>query len=253
MLLGDLDPILRPFINAILLGLIGATLAFIVSQLLGRLLMRPMGATWGRFVANLVGLVILIFVVKLILDSTGAAGLVVLLAAAITGAFTIGSERAAADIVAGVSLFIARPYMEGDFATLAGKAGKVSKISLISSTLTNVEGDEVFIRNSDITNSAIINHSRVKGNLITVIIPLPAGQDLEKATHAVIAALQNFSPELEGKEFKHSVVFESAAYGYAYMNVRAYVTERLDYGPEKTRLFLTAVDALKAAEIKFSN
>lgn len=252
MLFGDLDPILRPFINAILLGILGAGLAFVVSQALGRLLVRPMGTTWGRFVSNLVGLIILIFVVKLILDSTGAAGLVVILAAAVTGAFTIGSERAAADVVAGINLFVAKPYKEDDYVTLAGNSGKVTKIALISTTLITANGDEIFIRNSEITNNVIINHSSIKGYLISVIIPLPAGQDLEKATFSVIAALEHFSSDLDGEEHAPTVVFEEAAYGYAYMTVRAYVVERLDYGPEKTRLFLTAVDALKAAGIQFS-
>lgn len=72
---GDFYTFLRPFLNAILLGIGGALLAFIVAQLLGRLLTRPMGAAWGRFVSYLIGLIILLWFVKIILDSTGAAGL----------------------------------------------------------------------------------------------------------------------------------------------------------------------------------
>jgi hypothetical protein len=42
---GDFYTFIRPFLNAILLGIAGALLAFLVAQLLGRLLMRPLGAT----------------------------------------------------------------------------------------------------------------------------------------------------------------------------------------------------------------
>jgi small-conductance mechanosensitive channel len=147
--------------------------------------------------------------VKIILDSTGAAGLVVVLVTAITGAFAIGSERVAADLVAGVTLFV--------------------------------------------SNNVIINYSTIKGHRISVKIPLPSGQDLDKAIRVVTEAIQGFSPKLDPQEFPASVVFESAAYGYAYMDIHAYTLERLDYGPEKSRLFMLAANALKNAGIKFSN
>jgi small conductance mechanosensitive channel len=250
---GDFYIFIRPFLNAILLGIAGAVLAFLVAQLLGRLLMRPLGAAWGRFVSNLIGLIILIWFVKIILDSTGAAGLVVVLVTAITGAFAIGSERVAADLIAGVTLFVSKPYKESDFVQLAGHEGQVTGVTMIATTLRSVNGDTIIIRNSEITDNVIINFSTIKGHRISVKIPLPAGQDLDKAIRVVTEAIQGFSPKLDPQEFPASVVFESAAYGYAYMDVYAYTLERLDYGPEKSRLFMLAANALKNAGIKFSN
>src|ERR1051325_2954325 len=142
---------LRPYLNAILIGFGGFLLAFILSQIIERVLARPMGKGWSRFVANLVALAVGIWTIKLILDSTGSVGLVVVLVTAITGAFAIGSERFASDLVSGVSLFIARSYAVGDFVSIAGYEGKVIGISLMMTTLESVYGDRVFIRNTDAT------------------------------------------------------------------------------------------------------
>jgi small conductance mechanosensitive channel len=248
---GDTYIFIRPFLNAILLGIAGAVLAFIVAQLLGRILTRPMGAAWGRFIANLIGLIILLWFVKIILDSTGAAGLVVVLVTAITGAFAIGSERVAADLVAGISLFVSKPYKEEDFVQLAGHEGKVTGVTMISTTLRSANRDTIIIRNSEITDNVIINYSTLKGHRISVSIPLPVGQDLDKAIKIVTEAIQGFSQKLDPQEFPASVVIESAVDGYANVDVYAYTFERLDYGPEKTRLFMLVANALKNAEINF--
>jgi hypothetical protein len=116
--------ILRPYLNAILIGFGGFLAAFILSQVVSRLLARPMGAVWSRFIGSLVGLAVGIWTVKLILDSTGAAGLLVVIVTAITGAFAIGSERIAGDLLAGIGIFVGRTYSAGDYVVLSGQEGR---------------------------------------------------------------------------------------------------------------------------------
>src|SRR5262245_14950424 len=94
--------VLKPFLNAILIGFAGLVVAFILFQIVSRGLARPMGPVWSRFIASLVALGIGAWTIKLILDSTGAAGLLVVIVTAITGAFAIGSERIAGDLLAGL-------------------------------------------------------------------------------------------------------------------------------------------------------
>src|SRR5512141_531371 len=97
--------VVKPYLNSILIGFGGFLLAFILSQAVSRLLVKPMGKGWSRFLGSLVGLAVVIWTLKLILESAGAAGFVVVIVTAITGAFALGSERTASDLVAGVSLF----------------------------------------------------------------------------------------------------------------------------------------------------
>jgi small-conductance mechanosensitive channel len=239
---------LRPFLNAILIGFGGFLIAFILLQIVSRSLARPLGPVWSRFIGSLLALGVGAWTIKLILDSTGAAGLLVVIVTAITGAFAIGSERIAGDLLAGIGIFVGRTYGVGDYVVIAGQEGRIANISLFITTLETVNGDEVYVRNAEATSGMIINYSAHPGHLISVRVPLPVHQDLNAAVAAVQDRVKDFSPELAGKPFNlPTVVVENAEEGYFIIEVRAYMTERLDSGPEKTRLFLMAVNAIKDA------
>jgi small conductance mechanosensitive channel len=239
---------LRPYLNAILIGFGGFLLAFILSQVVNRALARSLGQAWSRFVGSLVALGIGAWTIKLILDSTGAAGLLVVIITAMTGAFAIGSERIAGDLMAGIGLFVGRIYGAGDYVVIAGQEGRVSNVSLFLTTLETMNGDEIYIRNAEATFGTVINFSAHSGHLISVRVPLPVTQDLNTAVVAIQEVVKDFSPEFADRpSHKPTVVVETAEDGYFMIEVRAYMTEQLDSGPEKTRLFLLASNALKEA------
>lgn len=243
---------LKPYFNVLLIGGIGVFLAFVTSQLLSRIFARSMGAGWSKLVGGLTAVGIIFWTIKLILDTAGAAGLVVVLVTILTAAFAIGSERVAADLVSGVSLFLSRPYQIGDIVSVAGHEGKVSSISVNQTTLESLYGDRIFIRNSDVVAGTIVNYSASPGHLLTTMVIVPATEDLNVAVDVVEKAIQNFSPELSGSPYRPSLSIESGEPGYANIEVRVYVKERLDYGPEKTRLFLLVTNTLKGAGLSLA-
>lgn len=246
--------LVRPYLNAILIGFGGFILAFVMSQVVGRLLLKPLGKGWSRFLGSLVGLAVIIWTLKLILESAGAAGFVVVIVTAVTGAFALGSERVASDLVAGVSLFFSQIYKTDDFVSVAGYEGRVVSTSLWLTTLENIHGDRVYIRNSDVTSGTIVNYSVQPGHLISVKLILPVNQDVNVAVSAIEKTVAGFSPELEKTKetYRPKVVIESAAFGYTTIEVRAYVPEVMDYGNEKTRLYLLASNAMTSAGLKLA-
>ena len=246
--------VIRPYLNAILTGFGGFVIAYVVAQLVSRALNKSMGPAWSRFLGSLIGLAVVIWTIKLILETAGAAGFVVVLVTAVTGAFALGSERLASDLVAGVSLFFSRIYTAGDFVFIAGYEGKVVNTSLILTTLESVHGDLIYIRNSDVTSGTIVNYSVQPGHLVSVKLILPVNQDLNVAVAEIEKAIQSFSPDLEKTKdtYKPKVIVESAAFGYVTIEVRAYVPEMLDYGMEKTRLYLLATNAMTNVGLKLA-
>lgn len=247
--------VIRPYLNAVLIGFGGFAIAFVISQIIGRLLAKPMGSGWSRFLGSLVGLAVVLWTFKLILESAGAAGFVVVVVTALTGAFALGSERIASDLVAGVSLFFTQIYKPGQYVHIAGYAGKVVSTSLLVTTLESVHGDHIYIRNADVMNGTIINYSVQPGHLVSVKLALPLSEDVSTAVSVIEEAVQGFSPELEQarESYRPKVVVEEPAFvHYLSIEVRAYVSERLDYGPEKTRLYLLAFNAVKNAGLKLS-
>ncbi len=245
----------KPYLNSILIGFGGFLIAYILSQTVSRLLAKPVGRGWSRFLGSLAGMAVIIWTIKLILESAGAAGFVVILVTAITGAFALGSERVAGDLVAGVSLFFSQIYKTDDYVSIAGYEGRVVNTSLWLTTLESVHGDRVYIRNSDVTNGTIINYSVQPGHLVSVKMPFPLTQDISVAVSVIEKAIQGFSPELEKARatYRPKVVVDGPAFaGYLLIEIRAYVPEMLDYGAEKTRLYLLAANALKDAGLKLS-
>ncbi|MFN8414058.1 MAG: mechanosensitive ion channel family protein [Anaerolineales bacterium] len=238
---------LKPYMDVFIIGVVGFCLAFLVSRFLTNFLSRFLGQGWSRLIGNLIALGIASWTVKLILDIAGAEGLVIVLVTVLTAAFAIGSERAAADLVSGVSLFFLRPYQVGDFVSVAGQEGRVRTISITQTVLESVVGDQIFIRNSDVIEGTIVNYSATQGHLITVHVILPATEDLNIAIDLIEKAIQGYSPDFSSGVYKPSVYAESGEPGYFNIEVHAYVLERLDYSAEKTKLFLLAVNALKNA------
>jgi small-conductance mechanosensitive channel len=136
---------------------------------------------------------------------------------------------------------------------IAGEEGRVANVSLFLTTLETVNGDEIYIRNAEATYGMIVNYSAHPGHLISVKVPLPVTQDLNLAVMAIQNAVKGFSPEFADRPtHQPTVVVETAEEGYFIIEVRAYMTKRLDSGPEKTRLFLLASNAVKEAGLSFA-
>ncbi|MBK8781734.1 MAG: mechanosensitive ion channel family protein [Anaerolineales bacterium] len=244
--------IFKPYINILIIGAGGAFLAIASSKLFARLLLGSMGAGWSRFIGSLIALAISVWTIKLILDVADAKGLLVVLITVLTAAFALGSDRVAADLVSGVSLFFSRPYQVGDIVSIAGQEGSVRAISITQTTLESLFGDQIYIRNSDVESGTIVNYSATPGHLITSLVILPATEDLNLALEAIEKSIQGFSPEMAGSPYRSSVSAESGEPGYFNIEVHMYVAESLDYGPEKTRLFLRVTNALKEAGISLA-
>ena len=235
-------------LNGVFIAVLGALIAFIVGEVIIRLFQKLMGQAFARFVANMIRLAIGIWTVKIILDISGAAGLALVLVTVLTGAFTLGSERYASDIISGVKLFTTRPYIVGDHVSIAGHEGKVIEINLSTTFLESVYGDKIILRNADVMDSTIINQSDVGGQMISVVVPVPAGEDLEIAAKAILEVLNNH-PDYQHERYQPSLNCNELSYGYAKLEVRAYVNEKLDYGPDKAQLMMLAVAALKKHNI----
>jgi small conductance mechanosensitive channel len=245
----SLFEVLKPYLNVVLIGVGGLALAFILSQITNRLFAKRIGAGWGNFLSSLIALAVVIWTLNIILKSTGAAGLVVVLVTVITAAFALGSEHIVNDLVAGVSLFVSQIYKPGDFVFIAGYEGRVVNTSLWTTTLENAHGDYVYIRNSDVKFSTIVNHSIRPERLISVKVPISINQDIHAAVAAVEQAIAEFSPNVENVN-RPKAVIESVSAGYVALEVQAYAPATLDYGSEKNRLYFLVLDAIANAGVK---
>ncbi len=245
-MLDSLSPFLRSLIVSILIGLAGGLLALLVSVLFSRLSKR----IWLRFFGNLIAMGIVIWTIKLILDEAGAVGVFVMLGAALTGALTLGSDDIASDLVAGLRLFLTRPFKAGDYVSIAGQSGEVAEVMLIHTALYGDAGERIIVRNSEVVAGTIFNASTSPVQRIEVQISIPASQDLEKAMEAILEAVKDFSPQSAEEATRPGAVCEVVSEGLMILKVYAHVSAGLDLSAERTRLMVTALRALRQTKIE---
>ena len=243
-LFDSLSPFLQSLLLSLLIGVGGCLLALLVS-LVSRLSKR----IWLRFFGNLIAAGIIIYTITLILDTAGAVGFVVILGTALTGALSLGSEHVASDLVAGLKLFLTRPFKAGDYVSIAGQAGEVAEVALTYTALLGDDGARIVIRNSDVVVGMIFNYSTRPVYRVEVQIAIPVNQDLEKAIATILGALKDFSPVSADEGCQPGAVCDLVSEGDMLLKVHAYVPAAQDLSVERTRLMVTALQALKQEKI----
>ena len=242
-------PFAKTFLNAILIAFVGYLAAFIVFKVLQSWLTKPLGKTWALFIGRLAWLAVMIFAFKIILDQTGATGLVVVLATAVTGALAIGSEGLAADLVAGLILFFTKPFEIDEYVAVGEFEGTVVSISTTFTALDSYNGTRIILRNSVVLNNTIVNYSTNPGLRIETIVPVPITEDLEKVVDVLFAAVQTFEPQAHETWFKPHVNMGAINFGYAEFKIRFFIPVDDSFGVQRMRMFKHAVKALKEAGI----
>jgi len=103
----------------------------------------------------------LYFVVVLILaDSVGIPITTLIAAVSVVGlAVSLAVQGSLSNVAGGIILLTTKPFENGDFIECAGNTGTVLEVNLITTKLMTVDNKKVFIPNSDISASRIINYS----------------------------------------------------------------------------------------------
>jgi small-conductance mechanosensitive channel len=232
--LETLSPLVQSILYAILIGVGGALVAYLVYILFARLT--------NRYIGSLLALLIIFGTLKWILDVADAVGLVVILGTVLTGALTLGMGDLASDLVSGAKLFANHPFRIGDTVSIAGHFGKVADITLTNTVLMEATGHRIIVRNSEVVAGTITNYSSDAEQKLEVEVSIPANQDLEKAVTAILEGTQDFAPQMTSKI---GVLCETVSDAKMILKVYGFTTRDQDIDAEKTRLMVATLKALK--------
>ncbi len=230
---------------AVGIGAAGYLIAFLVSRFLRKILPRFMSDAWASFLANLASLSVILLTIKILVDQTGWAGAFVVVVTAITGAFAIGSERLAADLVAGIKLLFLSYYDVNDLVTIGGYVGTVDKITLTHTIVHTRQRDVVIIPNSTAINQIVVNHSKIPGHIVLATIPIPGKHQRKEAMAVMKEAAGKFDLLMDG--FEPICILGEFAPNTTNYTVGVMVDEN-DWKPiTSARLSYLIVEALEAA------
>jgi small conductance mechanosensitive channel len=245
----NLVPFLQSALIAIGIAFAAYLASFVAGIVIKKGLNRFLGKTWSGFVASLVSLGIFLWAAKLILDYTGAAGALVILATAVTGALALGSERLAADLLGGITIFFSKPFQVGQYVSIGDYEGEILSTHLTTTHIDSYDGSRIILRNSTVMDNTIINYTVNPSVRTDVTISVPAGDDLEKAALALHDCLDSFEPQVRLSDHEGSVVCEKAERGFVQFQVRIFAPSDQPFGPTRYKLFLHAIRALRDAGV----
>jgi small-conductance mechanosensitive channel len=183
---------------ALAIAITGYFVSVIVSRMVVTITSRFLDPGVAGFLGALSRVAVMVYALSLIFDQIGVAGVIVVLVTALTGAFALGSERIASDLVAGFNLLLLRFYRVGDIVTISEHHGKIAAISLTHTSLDTKTRDRIIIPNSEIFSQVIVNHTATQGVQLRAEIRILGAHDRGVIVDRILAAAQSFEPQLRG-------------------------------------------------------
>jgi len=172
------------------INLLTAVVIFYVGRIIVRLLTRGMrkvmekqdvDKTLVSFVSNLVGMVLLIFV---IIAAVSALGIQTTSFIAVIGAaglaIGLALQGSLSNFASGVLIVLFRPYKVGDWIEAAGVSGSVEEVQILTTVLKTGDNKQVIVPNSQVMNSIITNYSANDKRRVDMIVGVSYEDDLDR-------------------------------------------------------------------------
>jgi small conductance mechanosensitive channel len=141
---------------------------------------------------------ILVLTVVAVLGQLGVQTTSVLAALGAIGlAIGLALQGTLSNIAAGMMLLWLRPFRVGDYVDNGSVAGTVNDIGLFASELTSWDGIYLFVPNSQLWNTRIINYSRLPTRLVDLRFGVGYGDDLAKGRE-VLMEMAKSEPRVHG-------------------------------------------------------
>ena len=203
-LLGAFDSWLDPAVmEPLVLGwggrLLGALLIFVAGRWVAKALVgsfrkvvgkAEVDETLSRFLANLIYIVLMVFVVLTALSELGVNTtnfLAILGAAGL--AIGLALKDSLSNFAAGVMLVFFRPFKTGDFIEAAGIAGTVQSIKIFNTVLKTGDNRVITVPNALIYADTITNYSAEDTRRIDLVIGIGYDDDISRARALIQGAL----------------------------------------------------------------
>jgi small conductance mechanosensitive channel len=172
---------LYDLLAALVIGVVGYRLAYVLPRLLGRMMTRArVDATLTTFVTHVSRYTLLAFVIIFVLARLGieTTSLIAVLGAAGL-AIGLALQGSLSNFAAGVLLIVFRPFRVGDLVEAGGTTGTVQEIQIFTTVLHTADNLRVLVPNDLITKGKITNYSANETRRIDIMVGVACTNDLE--------------------------------------------------------------------------
>lgn len=115
------------------------------------------------------------------------------IAALLTGVSIIGlavgfaAQESLSNFIAGIMIFLDKPFKVGDWIEFNGQAGQVKRVTFRSTRMTNMDGDIVVLPNVQMLSSQMINKSANAITRVRVNVGIAYDASIDEARGAILA------------------------------------------------------------------
>jgi len=172
---------------------VGWWLSGFVSSKLHKVLAKSKAVddTIGPVLCQIVRYGILVVTLVIVLSQFGVATTSILAVLGAAGlAIALALQGTLSNIAAGVMLVWLRPFSIGEFIEAGSITGTVSEIGLFATKLNTANGLYLFVPNSQLWNTSIINYSRLTERRVELRIGIAYDADIAKA-RSILLGLAN--------------------------------------------------------------
>ncbi|MBK8196272.1 MAG: mechanosensitive ion channel [Lewinellaceae bacterium] len=157
----------------------------------------------ARFIARLIGTLIIILAILVSLQIVGLGGMAVgLLSTAGLGAFIIGFafKDIGENFLAGIVLAFNRPFRVGDTVELSGIKGTVVTLNLRDTQIKTFDGKDIYIPNAMVVKNPVVNYT-IDGFLrLDFTVGLDYGSDYTRAMQVMLDTVNSVPGVLKGEK-----------------------------------------------------
>lgn len=162
----------------------------LVIKLVGNLLDRtPMEKTIVRFIRSSLRIVMWVLISIITASALGidTTSMVALISVA-SLAVSLAVQGALSNLAGGVTLLSTHPFRVGDFVEVGGVSGTVQEIGMTYTTLTTADQKEIFVPNSEISSSKIINYTAMTSRRVDLTFTASYDDAVEDVKAALLKA-----------------------------------------------------------------
>ncbi len=218
----DLESLKTSLSNLSVERILPALLALVIGFVLARLLCKLFDRVLSRskvekslhgFLRSLFHILLYVIVGLIVAGTLGVnvSSLVALLSV-VSLAISLAVQGTLANIAGGIQVLTAHPFHVGDFVEIAGTDGCVAEIGMIYTCLTTPDNKKVYLPNSDVAASKIINYTAEGKRRVDFTFSAAYDCPTEQVRSALLRAAQvekalsDPAPEAYVKEYEQSCI-----------------------------------------------
>lgn len=183
----------------------------------------------NSFIKSAIKIVLYLITVLIVADSIGIPITSLVAVFSVIGlAISLAVQDSLTNLAGGVSILASKPFTNGDFVEVGGVNGTVREIGLIYTKLTTPDNKLIYIPNSEVSSSKIVNFTSETKRLLNITVTASYDSPIDNVKSALQKAVDNTQHIIE----RDKITIAVAEYGSSSISyvVKAWV-ETENYWP----------------------